>query len=314
MINPVNKFAPASQAIHTKAASQPSVPTAEPSASSFGSDQLKSDIPEGLRNISATALSEARKQVQGRDYLPGELFVKLKPSDSGVGHSQFADKFGVQVLESLELPPNISAKFGGELVRVKLPEGLEVPEAMAAMKGDSRVLYSDVNDLIPPQAPPAKADPDIENAWGNFSSPTQGGSVIAIIDSGMDIRHPDLQGSLWTNPGEISGNGIDDDANGYVDDVHGFNVVGNNGDLTDLSGQGTHAAGIIAGLNLGKSPESSSNLPVMQVKIFDQSGETDTAQVVKGMLYALKMGARVTSNEQLSDSPNRVLLDLKSLT
>lgn len=322
MINPAKNFvstsqiksAPASQPVVTKAAIQPAAVTEDQSVPSFGSDQLKSNIPKGLRNISVTHLNEARERLQGRDYIPGELFVKLKPSSSGLGHSEFAAKFGVQVLESLEVPKELSTKFGGELVRVKLPDGLDAPETMAALKGDRRVLYSEVNDRLPAKASAFEADREMEKAWGFVNSQVRtGGPVIAILDSGMDFVHEDLPDNLWTNPGEIAGNGVDDDRNGFVDDVHGYNFVDNNCDITDRSSQGTHVAGTIAGLYLDKGRESNPH-PLMSVKVFDQNGETDAAQVVKGMLYALKMGARVTSNEHLSASPNRVFLDLQSLT
>ena len=78
--------------------------------------------------------------------------------------------------------------------------------------------------------------------------------VVAIIDTGCDVHHEDLANNIWTNPGESgldsqgrdkSHNGIDDDGNGFIDDVHGWNFVANNGDLSDNHGHGTHIAGIV---------------------------------------------------------------------
>jgi len=88
-------------------------------------------------------------------------------------------------------------------------------------------------------------DPDIDGfeAWDIFTGDTN--VTIGIIDSGVDEDHPDLAENLWTNPGETPGNGIDDDRNGYKDDVHGFNFADYNSDLTDNEGHGTHVAGII---------------------------------------------------------------------
>lgn len=91
----------------------------------------------------------------------------------------------------------------------------------------------------------ADADADVSDAW----SVTQGSpdTVIAILDTGVDLSHPDLTGSLWPNPVETAANGIDDDANGYVDDIVGFDFVGN--DPTpqdDRVGHGSHVAGIAA--------------------------------------------------------------------
>jgi len=91
------------------------------------------------------------------------------------------------------------------------------------------------------------ADIDAPEAW----DVTTGDSnlVIAIIDSGLDMSHPDIAANLWTNPGEIPGNGIDDDGNGYIDDVHGWDFTGNDNDPTDdvaaCGGHGTHTAGTV---------------------------------------------------------------------
>ena len=59
------------------------------------------------------------------------------------------------------------------------------------------------------------------------------GTVVAVIDEGIDLNHPDLRNNIWTNPGEIPGNGIDDDANGYVDDVHGYDFANDDASVFD---------------------------------------------------------------------------------
>lgn len=68
--------------------------------------------------------------------------------------------------------------------------------------------------------------------------------ILAVIDSGIDIDHPDLQPNLWVNPGEVAGNGLDDDGNGVVDDIHGWNYFQNNADVNDIDSHGSHVAGI----------------------------------------------------------------------
>lgn len=83
----------------------------------------------------------------------------------------------------------------------------------------------------------------LEGAWAHGRGSAD--VVIAVIDSGIDTTHPDLQPNLWRNVGEVAGNGIDDDGNGYVDDVHGWHAFLGNGDVTDKVGHGTHVAGTI---------------------------------------------------------------------
>ena len=70
--------------------------------------------------------------------------------------------------------------------------------------------------------------------------------VVAVIDGGVDVSHPDLQGKLWVNAGEVAGNGVDDDGDGFVDDVNGANLVSHDGNVADESGHGTHVAGIVS--------------------------------------------------------------------
>lgn len=82
-------------------------------------------------------------------------------------------------------------------------------------------------------------------AW-NLSRASGQEIVVGVIDTGVDITHPDLVGNIWTNPGEIAGNGIDDDANGYIDDVHGYDFRLGTASMTDSGEHGTHVSGTIA--------------------------------------------------------------------
>ncbi len=83
----------------------------------------------------------------------------------------------------------------------------------------------------------------LPGAWATVSEAPQ--VIVCITDSGIDYRHPDLAANMWTNPGEIANNGEDDDGNGIIDDVHGYNAVDNNGEIMDTDSHGTHTAGIV---------------------------------------------------------------------
>ncbi|MBO9665474.1 MAG: S8 family serine peptidase [Bdellovibrio sp.] len=108
--------------------------------------------------------------------------------------------------------------------------------------------------------------------------------VIAIIDTGADITHPLIRDNLWTNPNEKS-NGLDNDGNGYAGDLHGWNFVSNNNDVSDNHGHGTHVAGII------RSRTLSSRVKFMILKYYDpgQTGKNNLMNTVRAIRYATKM-------------------------
>ncbi len=129
--------------------------------------------------------------------------------------------------------------------------------------------------------------------------------VVAVIDTGLDIKHEAFKGQLWNNPGESgfdksgnkkSSNGIDDDGNGYVDDIHGWNFVTNHKDVQDQVGHGTHISGIIAGkAPCGKVTGVAPNVKIMTLKYYEpgQSGKEAIQKSVLALEYAIKMGANI---------------------
>ena len=130
------------------------------------------------------------------------------------------------------------------------------------------------------------------------SRPASANVLVGVIDTGVDYNHPDLAANIWTNPGEIAGNGIDDDGNGYIDDVHGYDFVNNDGDPMDDNGHGTHFSGTIGGVgNNGIGVAGVNwNVKIMALKFLDSGGSGSTANAVAGVQYATMMGVDVTSN------------------
>ncbi|MBU4271129.1 MAG: S8 family serine peptidase [Planctomycetes bacterium] len=130
---------------------------------------------------------------------------------------------------------------------------------------------------------------DAPDAW----TITTGSSsvVVAVIDTGVDYTHVDLAANIWTNPGEIAGNGIDDDRNGFVDDVYGYDFVNNDGDPMDDNSHGTHVSGTIAavannGVGVAGVNWSSS---IMALKFLDGNGSGYLSDAVRAINYATMM-------------------------
>lgn len=120
------------------------------------------------------------------------------------------------------------------------------------------------------------------------------GTVVAVIDTGVDYEHEDLSGSMWHNPGEIPDNHIDDDNNGYVDDVYGYDFVENDNNPMDDHGHGTHVSGIIAmtknrvgGVGLAYGSK------IMAIKAGQATGSFASSDIAKAIKYAADNGADV---------------------
>ncbi len=138
-----------------------------------------------------------------------------------------------------------------------------------------------------------EADMDSTTAWDVTTGSAE--VVVALIDSGVDYTHPDLAANIWTNPDEIAGNGVDDDGNGYVDDIHGIDTGDGDSDPLDYDGHGSHVAGImgaegdnglgVAGINW--------QVKIMVLKGFETSSDgMSTAMETEAIDYILAMKAR----------------------
>ena len=133
------------------------------------------------------------------------------------------------------------------------------------------------------------------------------GITVAIVDSGARLDHEDLGANIWTNFDETPGNGVDDDHNGYVDDVHGVDLSTRQPvqDLHDGHGHGTHVAGIVAAAQndrgvVGVAPQAK----LMIIKVLDDAGAGNTGNVAEGIRYAAQNGARVINCSLGGDGPD----------
>ncbi|MGZ3789187.1 MAG: S8 family serine peptidase [Bacteriovorax sp.] len=122
--------------------------------------------------------------------------------------------------------------------------------------------------------------------------------VIAIVDSGINYNHPDLKDNLWVNEAEKNGKpGVDDDGNGFIDDIYGYDFANNDGDPMDGLGHGTHVAGIIGASHNGEGMRGvMGNVKIMALKFLTDAGPGDTKNAIKAIDYAIKNGAQIINN------------------
>jgi subtilisin family serine protease len=167
-----------------------------------------------------------------------------------------------------------------------------------------------------PAGAAASPDPLLDEQWALYepsaigaqeawTQSTGAGVVVAVLDTGVQLNHPDLAGAIWTNPGEIPGNGIDDDHDGIVDDVHGANMFDLSNNVNDDNGHGTHVAGIIAarqGNGIGGSGIAP-NAQIMPVKVLDSNMAGNTDTLAAGIRYAVDRGAKILNVSVNADAP-----------
>ena len=157
---------------------------------------------------------------------------------------------------------------------------------------------------------PGVPDADIDFPEAIARATIQKQIVVGVVDTGIDYNHPDLKDSMWVNPGEIAGNKRDDDGNGFVDDVYGYDFINNDSDPMDDFGfmdtyHGTHVAGTIAATinnSVGVAGIASNAAKLMALKIFNGDGYTSTLSIITAMNYSAMMRDRGIDIRVLNNS------------
>lgn len=232
---------------------------------------------------------------------PTRLLVKVKATAEARDVAAFHHALGARVLRDL---PQIRWQV------IEVPRSRRDP--LRALYANAGVLFEHAELDRGRKLAYAPNDPmwpgmnHLVNIGADIAWNTERGDpsiVIGVIDTGLETTHPDLAANVWTNPGEIAGNGIDDDQNGYVDDVHGYDFAYNDPIPNDVFGHGTACAGIIAAVqdnNLGVTGIAPL-CRIAGIKTAIDSGYLYDSANVPGMVYCADQGFRVISMSFYSD-------------
>jgi subtilisin family serine protease/PKD repeat protein len=210
----------------------------------------------------------------------------------------------------------------------------DLEAVVAALRADRSVEWAEVDRVVSVALLPNDPFYSSAGTWGQayddlwglkkigagtaWDTTTGAGTVVAVVDTGLDFTHPDLAANAWTNDDEIPGNGVDDDGNGYVDDVRGWDFVGAthlaptpDNDPTDGNGHGTHVAGTVAAVgNNGVGVVGVAwGARVMAVKGLDDGGTGYSSLLASAIRYAADNGADVINNSWGAQGDSAVVAD-----
>jgi Tol biopolymer transport system component/subtilisin family serine protease len=282
------------------------------------------------RGPQSQLLAPERAKKKQLNAVPGEILVRFRPGSKSrqLGRQTLLEKTGRQIAMSIKaVNPAFEIVEG---LRVAKVNPADTSNAIEALRARPDVVYAEPNFIRRATATPN--DPRYGEMWGlnNTGQPsTFGGNpgsagndiraeqawnittgnrsvVVGVIDTGIDINHEDLHDNIWTNPGEVAGNGIDDDGNGFVDDIHGWDFAHNDAtvfDYTeptfppsasytgDLDDHGTHVAGTIgaAGNNATGVVGVNWQVSLMSLKFLTEDGTGSSADLLNAFAYAKAM-------------------------
>jgi len=229
---------------------------------------------------------------QSPQFVEGQVIVKLRSNVQSEDVISIKQDLGAITVDEF-------SSIGAELWEITA----DVAQILR-FKSDDRFEYIEPNYIVSINRTPN--DPDFSKLWGlpkinapkAWDTQTGGNIVVAVIDTGVDYKHPDLITNMWVNTKEIPNNGRDDDGNGYIDDYYGYDFANKDGDPFDDHYHGTHVAGTIAAIgnnNTGIVGVSWS-AKIMAVKFLKKNGSGTISAAISAIEYATKMGAQLSNN------------------
>jgi subtilisin family serine protease len=271
-----------------------------------------------------------------QEFVPGELIIKLKGKSTAATAQQFMGK----VHGKMNLKSSIS---GLNMHRFSLKAGDDVMAKVSEFQADPLVEYAEpnyilrkvqANDMVMSEAfgeedmiaqfqsgdtyTQSNANTGVTQAWPLMRTLGQYADrpIVAVIDTGVNYNHTKLvaSGAMWVNAAESSGAaGVDDDGNGYIDDIRGYNFHGANGNPMDddSSSHGTHVAGIVLGVgqNIFHASPEPARIRIMALKFLGADGSGSTSNAVSAIYYAVNNGAQVINNSWGGSSYSQALHD-----
>lgn len=282
-------------------------------------EQLEMSRETNLRQDEDLRISDEPRLIERPEYVEQQLIVKFKTGVSSNEINALKQSLKAEVVKTTETS-------GLQLWDIR---STSVEEAIAKYSNNSLVEYIEPNYIISIDKT-IPNDSSFNQLWGLNNTEQTGGTkdadidapeawdletgskvLVGVVDTGIDYNHPDLANNIWTNPGEIAGDGIDNDGNGFIDDIHGYDFVNNDGDPFDDNSHGTHVAGTIAanGNNGTGVTGVSWSAELMGLKFLNSTGNGTIFAAIQAIEYATKMGVKMTNNSWGGGGYSQALYD-----
>ncbi|MFP6807667.1 MAG: S8 family serine peptidase [Pseudomonadales bacterium] len=268
-----------------------------------------------LRNIPRTLVG-----INGKKARADRIIVKLKSAEGRV--AEIASNDGSILMEKEGLQVEKQFRHVRGLQRLKLSKtnslrnqgGRDILQIIKSLRSSGLYEYVEPDWIVHILSEPDDSAYLNGDLWGLRNTGQNGGLsgidinpksawdistgtavVVAVTDTGIRYTHQDLHANMWTNPGEIPGNGVDDDSNGYVDDVYGINTITGSGDPMDDNDHGSHIAGTIAATAFDGNPHAgvAYSAKLMALKFLSSTGSGDISHSIELIEYAIDHGADI---------------------
>ncbi len=252
--------------------------------------------------------------------VPSEILVKFKTTASSEQVQAMTQELGTQMVETIA-PLDIR--------HYRIVGNKSMKEVLDTYRQNAAVEYAEPNFIL--HALNTPNDPKFNDLWGMNNTGQTGGKfdadidmpeawdkttgsadiIVGVIDTGVDYEHADLKANMWTNPNEIPNNGTDDDNNGYVDDVRGWDFINNDNDPMDDNEHGSHCSGTIGAVGNNAIGVAGVNwtVRIMPLKFLGANGSGSSSDAIKAIIYGADNGANVLSNSWGGGGFSQALLD-----